>query len=47
VNLAEIVGCEPCFETMCNCNGKINCMNNVNCDILITEINKKLKLVLE
>jgi len=46
VNLAEIVGCQPCFETMCNCNGKINCMNNVNYDKMITEIKSKLKSVL-
>lgn len=46
VELQKMVNCKPCFETMKYCNGKINCMNNVNCDTIIEEIEKNIKLIL-
>jgi len=46
IDLSAMVNCKPCFETMINCKGKIHCMNDVDCDKIIKEINLKLKLII-
>jgi len=46
VNIAEMVGCSPCFETRIRCKGKVNCMNAFNRDTLTCVIMSKIQELL-
>ena len=43
VNLAEMVGCEPCFERMVKCGGMISCMKKSNDNQIVKEIASGIK----
>jgi len=43
VNLAEMVGCEPCFERMAKCGGMISCMKKSNDNQIVKEIASGIK----
>lgn len=47
INMAKIVGCEPCFETRVRCKGKHNCMTAFNRDIVMKEIWEKVTEIVE
>jgi ADP-heptose:LPS heptosyltransferase len=46
INLAEMVGCTPCFETKIHCKGKINCMNNFDKNLLFKNVFENIKSIL-
>ena len=43
VNLAKMVGCEPCFERMVKCGGMISCMEKSNDNQIVKEIASGIK----
>lgn len=43
VNLAKMIGCEPCFERRTKCEGKIQCMKESPEDKIIEEIRRGIK----
>jgi ADP-heptose:LPS heptosyltransferase len=42
INIANMIGCTPCFETKARCGGKVNCMNNFDRAKLLEEIKLKI-----
>lgn len=46
INMAEAVGCTPCFETKANCKGSIRCMNAFDHDTIMKKVFTNLNSIL-
>ena len=46
INMAEIVGCEPCFETRIRCKRAHNCMNTFDRGIVLEKLLSEVKIIL-
>ena len=47
INLAEHIGCTPCFETCSRCKGSIDCMNKFDHDIILKHVHENINLILK
>jgi len=45
INMAKLVGCEPCFETRVRCKGKHNCMTAFNRDEVLGILKSEVKSI--
>jgi len=43
IDLAKMVGCEPCFERMVHCKGAIRCMNEPKAADIVRGIEEGVK----
>lgn len=41
IDLAAMVGCEPCFESLQKCEGRVDCFNVIDKEVLLKEILEK------
>lgn len=46
INMAKIVGCEPCFETRVRCKGKHNCMTAFDRKIVLDILKSEVKILM-